>query len=209
MKTLFKIILLSLFIVITLNAGESNQGKVFPDYVAEQPNWIDGLGNIIQDTIRDLMQKIFENVRNMIHGKVTYTILGCALMLWCLNQLKNGYPTREEMWKVGKWVVMACLILAIFSNYSVFNVFLEYMMIPASWIVSSLEGIFATGGQTMSQMIIQLFNDAARVAVVTTAKAFQHINSIWFKGVPDLISTLPSSILTPIVESVVHDATIK
>ena len=79
MKIFFKIILLSLFIVITLNA-EDSQAKVFPDYAAGQPNWIDALGNIIQDTIRDLMQKIFENVRNMIHGKVTYTILGCALM---------------------------------------------------------------------------------------------------------------------------------
>ena len=198
MKTLFKIILLSLFIVITLNAGESSTGKLFPDYNGGA-TWIDDVSNIINGEIIDLMQKIFNNVSNMLHSKVVYTILGCALMLWCLNQLKNGYPTREEMWKVGKWLVMACLILAIFSNYSVFNVFLEYMMIPASWIVSSLEGIFATGGQTMSQMIIQLFNDAARVAVVTTAKAFQHINSIWFKGVPDLISTLPSYILTPIV----------
>ena len=63
MKIFFKIILLSLFIVITLNA-EDSQAKVFPDYVVGQPNWIDGLGNILQNTIRDLMQKIFENVRN-------------------------------------------------------------------------------------------------------------------------------------------------
>lgn len=198
MKTLFKIILLSLFIVITLNAGESSTGKLFPDYNGGA-TWIDDVSNIINGEIIDLMQKIFNNVSNMLHSKVVYTILGCALMLWCLNQLKNGYPTREEMWKVGKWLVMACLILAIFSNYSVFNVFLEYIMIPASWIVSSLEGIFATDGKTMPQMTIQLFNDAARVGVVTTAKTFQHINSIWFKGVPDLISTLPSYILTPIV----------
>lgn len=198
MKTLFKIILLSLFIVITLNAGESSTGKLFPDYNGGA-TWIDDISNIINGEIINLMQKIFKNVSNMLHSKVVYTILGCALMLWCLNQLKNGYPTREEMWKAGKWVVMACLILAIFSNYSVFNVFLGYMMIPASWIVSSLEGIFATGGQTISQMVIQLFNDAARVAEVVSLKTFQHINSVWFKGVPDLISTLPSYILTPIV----------
>ena len=55
MKTLFKIILLSLFIVITLNA-ESSVAKVFPDYTAGQPNWIDGLGNIVQNSIKDLMQ---------------------------------------------------------------------------------------------------------------------------------------------------------
>ena len=59
MKTLFKIILLSLFIVITLNA-ESSVAKVFPDYTAGQPNWIDGLGNIVQNSIKDLMQKIKE-----------------------------------------------------------------------------------------------------------------------------------------------------
>ena len=167
MKTLFKIILLSLFIAITLNAGESNQGKVFPDYVAGKPNWIDGLGNIIQDTIRDLMQKIFENVRNMIHGTVTYTILGCALMLWCLNQLKNGYPTREEMWKVGKWIVMACLILAIFSSYDVFKAFVEYFTIPASWVVTSLNGIFSSkiDGKDISEVAISLFNDFTVVSL--------------------------------------------
>lgn len=199
MKTLFKIILLSLFIVITLNAGESNQGKVFPDYTAGQPNWIDGLGNIIQNTIRDLMQKIFENVRNMIHGKVTYTILGCALMLWCLNQLKNGYPTREEMWKAGKWVVMACLILAIFSSYDVFKAFIEYLTIPASWVVTSLNGIFSSqmDGKSISEIAISLFNDVGRICSVgfekTTEQFFKKEAGIF---TPDGIAALNSYIKT-------------
>lgn len=199
MKTLFKIILLSLFIVITLNAGESNQGKVFPDYTAGQPNWIDGLGNIVQNSIKDLMQKIFENVRNMIHGKVTYTILGCALMLWCLNQLKNGYPTREEMWKVGKWVVMACFILAIFSSYDVFKAFLEYLTIPASWVVTSLNGIFSSqmDGKSISEIAISLFNDVGRICSV----GFEKTAEQFFKkeaGIftPDGIAALNSYIKT-------------
>ncbi|MCI7587469.1 MAG: type IV secretion system protein [Campylobacter sp.] len=200
MKTLFKIILLSLFIVITLNA-EDSQAKVFPNYVAGQPNWIDGLGNIIQDTIRDLMQKIFENVRNMIHGTVTYTILGCALMLWCLNQLKNGYPTREEMWKVGKWVVMACLILAIFSSYDVFKAFIEYLTIPASWVVTSLDGIFSSqmNGKTISEIAISLFNDIARICSVgfeKTANEFYKQQKSWWS--PDGITYLNSYIKTAI-----------
>ena len=200
MKTLFKIILLSLFIVITLNA-EDNQAKVFPNYVAGQPNWIDGLGNIIQDTIRDLMQKIFENVRNIIHGTVTYTILGCALMLWCLNQLKNGYPTREEMWKVGKWVVMACLILAIFSSYDVFKAFVEYLTIPASWVVTSLDGIFSSqmDGKNISEIAISLFNDIARICSVgfeKTANEFYKQQKSWWS--PDGITYLNSYIKTAI-----------
>lgn len=200
MKIFFKIILLSLFIVITLNA-EDSQAKVFPNYVAGQPNWIDGLGNIIQDTIRDLMQKIFENVRNMIHGTVTYTILGCALMLWCLNQLKNGYPTREEMWKVGKWVVMACLILAIFSSYDVFKAFIEYLTIPASWVVTSLDGIFSSqmDGKTISEIAISLFNDIARICSVgfeKTANEFYKQQNSWWS--PDGITYLNSYIKTAI-----------
>lgn len=200
MKIFFKIILLSLFIVITLNA-EDSQAKVFPNYVAGQPNWIDGLGNIIQDTIRDLMQKIFENVRNMIHGTVTYTILGCALMLWCLNQLKNGYPTREEMWKVGKWVVMACLILAIFSSYDVFKAFIEYLTIPASWVVTSLDGIFSSqmDGKTISEIAISLFNDIARICSVgfeKTANEFYKQQKSWWS--PDGITYLNSYIKTAI-----------
>ena len=198
MKTLFKIILLSLFIVITLNA-ESSVAKVFPDYTAGQPNWIDGLGNIVQNSIKDLMQKIFENVRNMIHGKVTYTILGCALMLWCLNQLKNGYPTREEMWKVGKWVVMACFILAIFSSYDVFKAFLEYLTIPASWVVTSLNGIFSSqmDGKSISEIAISLFNDVGRICSV----GFEKTAEQFFKkeaGIftPDGIAALNSYIKT-------------
>lgn len=200
MKIFFKIILLSLFIVITLNA-EDSQAKVFPDYVVGQPNWIDGLGNILQNTIRDLMQKIFENVRNMIHGTVTYTILGCALMLWCLNQLKNGYPTREEMWKVGKWVVMACLILAIFSSYDVFKAFVEYLTIPASWVVTSLDGIFSSqmDGKTISEIAISLFNDVARICSVgfeKTANEFYKQQKSWWS--PDGITYLNSYIKTAI-----------
>ena len=200
MKIFFKIILLSLFIVITLNA-EDSQAKVFPDYVVGQPNWIDGLGNILQNTIRDLMQKIFENVRNMIHGTVTYTILGCALMLWCLNQLKNGYPTREEMWKVGKWVVMACLILAIFSSYDVFKAFVEYLTIPASWVVTSLDGIFSSqmNGKTISEIAISLFNDVARICSVgfeKTANEFYKQQKSWWS--PDGITYLNSYIKTAI-----------
>ena len=194
MKTLFKIILLSLFIVITLNA-ESSVAKVFPDYTAGQPNWIDGLGNIVQNSIKDLMQKIFENVRNMIHGKVTYTILGCALMLWCLNQLKNGYPTREEMWKVGKWIVMACFILAIFSSYDVFKAFLEYLTIPASWVVTSLNGIFSSqmDGKSISEIAISLFNDVGRICSVgfeKTANEFYKQQKSWWS--PDGITYLNS-----------------
>ena len=200
MKIFFKIILLSLFIVITLNA-EDSQAKVFPDYVVGQPNWIDGLGNILQNTIRDLMQKIFENVRNMIHGTVTYTILGCALMLWCLNQLKNGYPTKEEMWKVGKWVVMACLILAIFSSYDVFKAFVEYLTIPASWVVTSLDGIFSSqmDGKTISEIAISLFNDVARICSVgfeKTANEFYKQQKSWWS--PDGITYLNSYIKTAI-----------
>ena len=200
MKIFFKIILLSLFIVITLNA-EDSQAKVFPDYVVGQPNWIDGLGNILQNTIRDLMQKIFENVRNMIHGTVTYIILGCALMLWCLNQLKNGYPTREEMWKVGKWVVMACLILAIFSSYDVFKAFVEYLTIPASWVVTSLDGIFSSqmNGKTISEIAISLFNDVARICSVgfeKTANEFYKQQKSWWS--PDGITYLNSYIKTAI-----------
>ena len=200
MKIFFKIILLSLFIVITLNA-EDSQAKVFLDYVVGQPNWIDGLGNILQNTIRDLMQKIFENVRNMIHGTVTYTILGCALMLWCLNQLKNGYPTKEEMWKVGKWVVMACLILAIFSSYDVFKAFVEYLTIPASWVVTSLDGIFSSqmDGKTISEIAISLFNDVARICSVgfeKTANEFYKQQKSWWS--PDGITYLNSYIKTAI-----------
>ena len=200
MKIFFKIILLSLFIVITLNA-EDSQAKVFPDYVVGQPNWIDGLGNILQNTIRDLMQKIFENVRNMIHGTVTYTILGCALMLWCLNQLKNGYPTKEEMWKGGKCVVMACLILAIFSSYDVFKAFVEYLTIPASWVVTSLDGIFSSqmDGKTISEIAISLFNDVARICSVgfeKTANEFYKQQKSWWS--PDGITYLNSYIKTAI-----------
>ena len=56
MKTLFKIILLSLFIVITLNAGESSTGKLFPDYNGGA-TWIDDVSNIINGEIIDLDRK--------------------------------------------------------------------------------------------------------------------------------------------------------
>ena len=200
MKTLFKIILLSLFIVITLNAGESSTGKLFPDYNGGA-TWIDDVSNIINGEIIDLMQKIFNNVSNMLHSKVVYSILGCALMLWCLNQLKNGYPTREEMWKVGKWVVMACLILAIFSSYDVFKAFIEYLTIPASWVVTSLDGIFSSqmDGKTISEIAISLFNDIARICSVgfeKTANEFYKQQKSWWS--PDGITYLNSYIKTAI-----------
>lgn len=205
MKTLFRIILLSLFFVLILNGAESNVGKVFPQYTAGQANWIDSLGSVLQDSIRDLMKAIFQNVRAMIHGQVTYTILGCALMLWCLNQLKNGYPTREEMWKAGKWVVMACIILAIFSSYDVFTAFIEYLTIPASWVVTSLNGVFSSqmDGKSMSEIAISLFNDVATISSVSWDKMNTRIaNELksaagwlsFFK--PDAVTNLEAMILS-------------
>lgn len=181
MKIFLRIFLLSIFCVLILNA-ESSVGKMFPDQAAGQANWIDEATNILGDTITDLMQKIFNNVKNLLHNKAVYTIFGLAAMLWLLNQLKNGYPTRDEMWKFAKWIILAAFILGVFSSYDVFTALIEYFTIPASWVVSSLNGVFSSNGNTMSEQVISLFNDIARICEVSFKKSFDAFDT-W--GIPD------------------------
>lgn len=179
MKIFFRVLLLSLLAFALLNGAESNSEKMFQTGGA---NFIDELSNLLSKTILDVMQKIYNNVSNILHNKVVYTIFATAIMLWCLNQLKNGYPTRDELWKFGKMVVLCSFILGIFSSYSVFIGFLEYMTIPASWVVSALNGVFSSSGDTLSNQVLTLANDICRISYVSFQKSFNHFDT-W--GIPD------------------------
>lgn len=185
MKIFFRVFLLSLLAFALLNAGESSAEKIFPDYQSGQANWIDDVGSILQNEIMDLMKKIYDNVSKILHNKVVYTIFATAIMLWALNQLKNGYPTRDEMWKFGKMVVLCSFILGIFSSYDIFVGFLQYATIPASWVVSALDGVFSSGGagKSISEIAISLFNDVGKICSIGWEKTCEYyfkLNEGWF-----------------------------
>ena len=200
MKCNFLLFTLFTTIIIKTQAisAPAMDGRVFEEAQAGKANWIDKAGNVLNDVILDLMQKIFNNVSALLHNKIVYTIFGVAIMLWALNQLKNGYPTRDELWKVAKWIIMTAFILAIFTNYDIFKAFLEYCTIPASWVVSALNGVFTTqnGEQGLSAMAINLFNDLGEICVKSFEKAFEiekKATSTWWK--PDAITEIEVRVL--------------
>ena len=81
-------------------------------------NWLNEILGIMQDNIEILFDKIFLAVQDMLHNGVSYSIVGTIIMLWVLNRLKQGYPTRDEMFEASKWLIMTCFVFAIFSSFS-------------------------------------------------------------------------------------------
>ncbi|EAK0768206.1 type IV secretion system protein [Campylobacter lari] len=128
-------------------------------------SWIDSIQMVMQDSLKPLFANIFEGIQQTLYNGVAYTIIGMIVMLWCLNLLKNGYPTREELWNATKWVLTVCFVFGIFYSYEAYSSFLGWLMIPAQWLKSATANLFNGSGETFGTLITNAINSLNDVLV--------------------------------------------
>lgn len=130
---------------------DTNGGKV-------DTNWIDGLQNLFQKNVEGLFETIFTSISQMIHSKVSYTIIAIIVMFWLMNVLKNGYPTREEIFKAFKWTAFTCFTFGIFYSYGAYTEFLSWLMLPAQWIKGAVSDLFGGNANSFGEVITDAIN---------------------------------------------------
>lgn len=148
--------------------------------------WLNDIMGVTNDVVTKLMQGVYESVSSMLHNGVTYTIIMICIMFWLLNILKNGYPTRGEIFNAGKWLVTVSFVLGIFSSYEAYNSFIGWLMIPAQWVRAAIGAIFDSTNSGLG------FADTVSNAVnkISTLGSFlweygMNEHKAWYK--PDLI----------------------
>lgn len=121
--------------------------------------WINALSKIFKEEINTLMLAIFENIRDMLYNGVAYNVLGVIAIYWLINRLKNGYPTREDLFKASIWIIHICIIYAIFYSVSTYKEFLSYLLIPASWVKSAVVSILGDNNDNIGMVATNAVNE--------------------------------------------------
>lgn len=107
-------------------------------YVELKDNWGDGIINGMHAIVEKASQGIFDTVQASLQNGITYTVIMVSAMVWLLLRLKNGYPTRDEMYSAGKWVMLVLFVYAVFYSYNGYKGFISLFMLPANWVQSAI-----------------------------------------------------------------------
>lgn len=153
-----------------------------------EKSWIDSIQMIMQDSLKPLFQNIFEGIQQTLYNGVAYTTIGMLVMLWCLNLLKNGYPTREDLWNGAKWIVTVCFVFGIFYSYETYTAFLGWLMIPTQWLKSATAGLFNGSGESFGVLITNAINSLNDVLI-----------NLWNTGISKNTQGLFSTELTAMI----------
>lgn len=151
--------------------------------------WLNDIMGVTNDIVTKLMQGIFENVSSMLHNGVAYTIIMICIMLWLLNILKNGYPTRGEIFNAGKWLITVAFVLGIFSSYEAYDSFIGLLMIPAQWVRGAVGAIFDStgGGYGFAEIVSNAVNKISTLGSFLWEYGMKE-HQAWYK--PDLVPVL-------------------
>lgn len=133
-------------------------------------SWIDSLQGIFQENLELLFENVFSSIQNVLYNGVSYVIIYTTIMIWLLNILKTGYPTRDDLFKAGKWLIVTCFVYGIFYSYDGYNDFISWLMIPAQWVRSGVAGIFDTSGDSFGEIV----TNAVNVITEIKEKLFTH-----------------------------------
>ncbi|HED7835083.1 TPA: type IV secretion system protein [Campylobacter jejuni] len=137
-------------------------------------SWLDALQGTMQDALKPLFENIFNGIQGTLYNGVAYTIIGIWVMFWCLNLLKNGYPSREELFNAGKWVLTLCFIFGIFYSYDGYTTFLGWLMIPAQWLKSATAGLIGGNADSFGNQVTSAFNSLNDIMVQLWNTGWEH-----------------------------------
>ncbi|HDX6248786.1 TPA: type IV secretion system protein [Campylobacter fetus subsp. venerealis] len=117
------------------------QTQVAKDLLTDS-NWINKTQNIIQENVMSLFEKFYQGAHDLVYSTATTTIVILIVSLWLLNRLKNGYPTRNEIFVAVKYIIQLCFIFAILSSFDAYQGVLYALTIPENVIITILSSIF-------------------------------------------------------------------
>ncbi|EAH9987605.1 type IV secretion system protein [Campylobacter upsaliensis] len=99
-----------------------------------ETGWYSAIHNTLANIITKANQGIFDGTYALIHNTMSYTIIVTTIMVWLILRLKNGYPSKDEMFSAGKWLMLVLFIYAIFYSYESYKGFISLFMLPANWV---------------------------------------------------------------------------
>ncbi|QLI06124.1 P-type type IV conjugative transfer system protein TrbL/VirB6 [Candidatus Campylobacter infans] len=105
-------------------------------------NWINKIQNVMQENVMSLFEKFYNGAHDLVYSTASTTIIMLIVVYWLIRQIKTGYPTYDEIWKAGKYVLIVCGIFAVLTSFNVYTEFLHLLMIPENIITSVVSSIF-------------------------------------------------------------------
>lgn len=105
-------------------------------------NWINKTQNILQENVMSLFEKFYQGAHDLVYSSATTTAIMVIVCFWLLNILKNGYPTRDEMFKAVKYIIILAIIFATLSSFNAYTGALYFLTIPENIITSIVSTIF-------------------------------------------------------------------
>lgn len=121
-------------------------------------NWVDKIQSLLQDILTPLFKNIFSSVQSTLHNGVAYSVIFIIVMFWLVNRLKQGYPTKDEIFEAIKWGLFTCFIFGIFYSYEAYETFLGWLMIPAQWVKAGIADSYGKGGESFGVLITKAMN---------------------------------------------------
>ena len=105
-------------------------------------NWINKVQTIMQENVMSLFEKFYNGSHDLVYSTASQTIIILTVVLWLMGRLKNGYPTRDEMFSAIKYIIMLCFIFATLSSFNAYMGVLYILTIPENVITSIVSSIF-------------------------------------------------------------------
>lgn len=139
-------------------------------------NWIDAVYSALNEPLQIMFEKIFDGISSTLHNGVAYTVIGLIVMFWLIFRLKNGYPTREDIFKAGKFIVITSFVFGVFANYQIYQTFINWFMLPALWVKAGVSELLPTN-VNFGAMVSQIINLMDEMDDKFFSVAYSKINS--------------------------------
>lgn len=153
-------------------------------------NWVDKIQSLLQEILTPLFESIFNSVKSTLHNGVAYSVVFIIVMFWLVNRLKQGYPTKDEIFEAIKWGLFTCFIFGIFYSYEAYETFLGWLMIPAQWVKAGIADSYGKGGESFGTLITQSLNTLNEFHLKLYDAGWQYNNQGGFIPTPDGIVSL-------------------
>ncbi|MCI6641487.1 MULTISPECIES: type IV secretion system protein [Campylobacter] len=119
-------------------------------------NWINKTQNIMQENVMGLFEKFYDGAHDIVYSSGVTTFIVIIVVLWLLDKLKNGYPTREESFGAVKYIISLCFIYATLSSFNAYTGVLSFLTIPENVITAIVSSIYQS--QDFGEIVTESVN---------------------------------------------------
>ena len=117
------------------------QTEVAKDILTDS-NWINKVQAVMQENVMSLFEKFYNGSHDLVYSTASETIIILIVVFWLLGRVKNGYPTRDEIFGAIKYLILLCFIFATLSSFNAYMGVLYILTIPENAITAIVSSIF-------------------------------------------------------------------